>query len=67
MTKFDHFAKDKKFHKTISPLVNFIDENYPTLPYVCSDAWGFEVRPQENTVFHDHSINMVRSHIFEFV
>jgi len=54
MTPFKFFTQDRKFFKTIMPLIDYIDDNYEKRSYTLVDAWGFELRPREKTLFHDH-------------
>jgi len=55
MTPFKFFLQDEKFLKQIAlPLVEYIDENYHFKRYHLFDAWGFEEKPKEKTIFHDH-------------
>ena len=54
MTPFKFFNKDNKFDQTITPLIEYVDENYSHNNYQISNSWGFEIRPSEKTNFHNH-------------
>ena len=55
MTPYNFFVNDEKFIKEIAhPLMDYVDENYKQISYSLRDAWGFELRPREKTIFHDH-------------
>jgi|TARA_R100000084_G_scaffold31899_1_gene12295 ectoine hydroxylase-related dioxygenase (phytanoyl-CoA dioxygenase family) len=54
MTQWNHFAQDKNFLKIIRSFMKEVDKTILFPKYICSEAWGFEVPPNNETKFHSH-------------
>ena len=54
MTHHDFFNEDPKFNEILIPLIDYVDSYYQFPAYSVSSSWGFEVRPREKTLFHNH-------------
>ena len=55
MTPFSFFEQDKNFQKLLYPIVDHIDLHYDLHKFGLHQAWGFEVKPREKTLYHNHS------------
>ena len=54
MTVFDFFKKDLVFIKTLKKIIEWVDDNYQFQNYTLYDAWGYELKPNEKTLYHSH-------------
>ena len=54
MTPFSFFKEDKNFQKLLYPIIDHLDLHYNLPKYGLHEAWGFEVKPREKTLYHDH-------------
>jgi len=55
MTTWDYFVKDPKFLEIMSKLLYYIDSELNFGPYGLNEAWGFEIKKNQHTAFHDHA------------
>ena len=54
MTPFGHFIQDKKFLEIVPQFVKHVNQYHKFVPYGLGNAWGFELKPNQKTRFHDH-------------
>ena len=54
MTDFYFFNNDPKFKLILTKFVDYIDSIYFLKNYCLNQSWGFELRPGERTLFHEH-------------
>ena len=55
MTPFKFFSQDQNFLNLLQNFIELIDNNYNFASYHVTDAWGFEVKKNENTKYHAHA------------
>ena len=58
MTPFSFFNDDPKFQEILTKLIDYIDSIYNFRNYFLKECWGFELRPGERTIFHDHAFDL---------
>ena len=54
MTPWNFFVNDKNFINLAQLFVDYIDANYKNNQYYLKDAWGFEIKPNQKTIYHAH-------------
>lgn len=54
MTPWDYFAEDKVFNELLQKFIKVIDENFNLPRYQLADAWGYCLKQNETTNYHNH-------------
>jgi hypothetical protein len=55
MTSWQHFVENKKFNEVLGKLIKEVDENLNLPRYRLVDAWGYCLKKDEKTNFHNHT------------